>query len=168
MEPNYEAGDPDLFPGLLSSAEQYLGTLGIGELKRISTEQGSDGLPLEDVTAFIQVSGSLQGGFLFSADHSLSRELARKFMIEEITDLEAAQYAVETVAEVANVITAASLNSREETGIYLGNPLMILSRDMGVRAGRYETQAYETPSGRCRFFYIPKMEKAELASIVTV
>lgn len=162
-------GTPELFPLLLNAAEQYMAQIGLSGFQRLGAESADQSqLELEDVTAFIQVSGGIQGGFLFSVDHSLSRELAKRFMVEEINDVEAGQYAVEVVAEIANIVTAHSLREIEDFDVYLGNPLMILSRDMGMRASVFQSQTYAARSGRCRWIYIPKMDKAELASIVTV
>jgi CheY-specific phosphatase CheX len=160
---------PDLFPALLHAAERYLTDLGLAGLRRTDYDsQERQELQLEDVTAFIQVTGGIQGGLLFSVDHGLSRTLAKYYMIEEINEIEAGQYAVEVVAEVANVVSAHSLNEREEQDLFLGNPLMILSRDMAIRTRFYQSQTYETSCGKCRFIYIPMMDKTELASIVTV
>lgn len=165
MEPNHKE---ILFPGLLSAAEHYLKELGLQDIRKIEITGDGKELLLEDVTAFIQIGGRIQGGFLFSVDHSLSRRLAKHFMIEEINEVEAAQYAVEVVAEVANIITAHSINETDTEDVFLGSPLMILSREMGVRAASCQMQGFETSSGGCRWFYIPKLDKTELASIVTV
>lgn len=160
---------PDLFPCLLDASENYLRQLGLQDLQPLRDTDIQHGqLELEDVTAFIQVSGGIQGGFIFSVDHAVSRKLAKLFMLEEINDVEAGQYAVEVVAEVANIVTAHSLHDRDEENLFLGNPLMILSRDMGLRASSYQSKAFSTADGRFRWMYIPMMEKAELASIVTV
>ncbi|MDF2671268.1 MAG: chemotaxis protein CheX [Paenibacillus sp.] len=56
------------------------------------------------MTAFIQVSGAQEGGFLFTVQEQASRICAKRFMSEEITDEEAERDAVEVVAEMANVI----------------------------------------------------------------
>ncbi|MBW5445105.1 hypothetical protein GE107_03375 [Cohnella sp. CFH 77786] len=162
-------GLPDLFPSLLAAAERYMEHLGLAGFRRLDAqESGPSELELEDVTAFIQVSGGIQGGYLLSVDHGLSCQLAKLFMVDEIDEEEASQYASEVVAEVANIVTAHSLKDHEDREILLGNPLMILSRDMGMRAGFYQSQTYAAPGGRCRLICIPKMDKTELASIVTV
>jgi CheY-specific phosphatase CheX len=159
----------DLFPSLLNAAERYLKDLGLEDLNRMEgIAAGGQEIELEDVTAFIQVSGGMQGGFIFSVDHHLSRQMAKHFMVDNINEVEAGQYAVEVVAEVANVITAHSLNERQKRDLFLGNPLVILSRGMGIRAVSCQEQTYSACGGKFRWMYIPKMDKSALASVVTI
>ncbi|MEI7026567.1 chemotaxis protein CheX [Paenibacillus sp. y28] len=156
-----------LFAAILETAERYLHQLGFNQLVSVPSQRtGVDALLLEDVTVFIQISGSVQGGFLFTADPAFARLLAKRFMVDPICDLEAAQYAVEVVAEVSNVIAGNALNAGEDQTVFLGNPLMILSRSMGIRAAVYEVQTYTADQGLFRCFFIPMMDKTELARVV--
>lgn len=160
----------ELFQLFRASTERYLQQLGLGSIEQIQATATEGKHKLEDVTAFIQISGAMQGGFLFTVEEGLSRCIARKFMIESITDIEAAQYAAEVVAEVANVITGNALTDRELRDIFLGNPLMILTTKAEIRAKckRSYVQAYGSQDGSFRLIYIPMEHKAELASILAV
>jgi CheY-specific phosphatase CheX len=126
-------------------------------------------MPLESISAFIQVNGAVQGGFILSVDERLARQMAKRFMIADITDEEAAGYAVEVVAEISNIISGNALASREESDIFLGNPLMIVTNGAEVKANEsVRTAAYATDFGTCICIFVPASHKAELASIITV
>jgi CheY-specific phosphatase CheX len=124
---------------------------------------------LESVSSFIQVNGAVQGGFILSVDERLARQLAKRFVIADITDEEAEGYAVEAVAEISNIISGNALASREEPDVFLGNPLMIVTNGAEVKANAsVRTAAYATDFGTCLCIFVPASHKAELASIITV
>jgi CheY-specific phosphatase CheX len=167
-----EQGEKEIewFQMLVSSAENYMGRQGTLSLKRLDLSEQEGQYKLEDVTAFIQVSGAQEGGFLFTVDKKLSLLFAKLYMSEEITDEEADRYAVEVVAEMANVISGNALTDRELHNILLGNPLMILTKKAEIHAKcrRSYLQAYGSLDGSFRLIYIPMEHRAELASILAV
>ncbi|WP_164821804.1 chemotaxis protein CheX [Paenibacillus koleovorans] len=158
------------FESLLRSAERYLQQLGLPGLSRLDPTATDGKHRLEDITAFIQVGKALEGGIVLTIEERLARSIAKLFMLEPITDAQAAQYAVEVIAEAANILTGNALAEREHSDICLGNPLMILTRRAEIRAKsrRLLCQAYEADEGRFRVIYIPMEHKAELASILAV
>jgi hypothetical protein len=71
---------------------------------------------------------------------------------------------------MANVISGNALTDREQHDIFLGNPLMIVTKKAEIRAKckRSYMQAYGSQDGSFRLIYIPMEHKAELASILAV
>lgn len=160
--------EADYFQALLTKTEQYLHKLGIEAV--VALPDSGSKVKLDDYTAFIQVAGVIQGGFILTMETALAVALAQKYMLHPITREEAAGYAVEVVAEIANVITGNALSDREEHDIFLGNPLMIMAKHAEIRAKSKTMylKRFATASGTLVCLYIPMEDGAELASIFTV
>jgi CheY-specific phosphatase CheX len=156
------------FQAFTDTSFNYMTGLDICGLMPVEDNEG--GLYLEDVTAFIQLSGAVQGGILFTVDHHLAAVLAHKYMLEEITEEEAAQYGVEVVAEIANVISGNALTHREEHDIFLGAPLVIVTKkaELQSKCSSFLVQRFETTSGNFQCIYIPSHNKSELARILAI
>lgn len=165
MSLSYE--EQHYFQCVASSAEVYLGQLGV---KAHPRPDGSfERKLLEEITAFIQISGVIQGGLLFAVDRSLATVLARKFILDEISDNEAEQYAVEVIAEIANIITGNSLSDREIVDIFFGQPLMIVSdgahAHVHTQSVSMQAKPFETDDGAFVCLFIPSGQSSQLASI---
>jgi CheY-specific phosphatase CheX len=160
--------EQQFFQAFTSTSFTYMNDLGITGLKRVEGEDG--GLFLEDVTAFIQLSGVIQGGVILTVDHILTRALVHKFMLEEITTEEAAQYGVEVVSEIANIISGNALTDRDEHDIFFGTPIVIVSKkaELNTRCSRFLVQHFETESGKFHCIFIPARNKSELARIFAI
>ncbi|NHN30028.1 chemotaxis protein CheX [Paenibacillus agricola] len=160
--------EDQFFQVFISTSLHYLNGLGIKGLKPIPDSIGS--LYLEDVTAFIQLSGAVQGGMLFTVDQALSGILAHQYMIEDITDEEAAEFGVEVVAEIANVISGNSLTERDEHDIFLGAPLVIITKkaELQSKFSSVLVQRFESESGNFQCIYISSTNKLELARILAI
>ncbi|MCR8634135.1 chemotaxis protein CheX [Paenibacillus radicis (ex Xue et al. 2023)] len=159
--------DKEYFQAIVDNAVCYFSKLGIQAVERAEDHHDSDCLYLEDITAFIQISGVVEGGLLVTVDDSLSLVLAHHYMLEEITDEEASQCAVEVIAEIANVITGNALTERPDRDIFLGTPLMIVTKraEMRSKCNRLLVQPFTTEAGTFKCIYIPTENKSELASI---
>jgi CheY-specific phosphatase CheX len=161
--------EEQFFRAFISTSLQYLNGLGIRGLKP-NQEDRDCSLYLEDVTAFIQLSGVIQGGMLFTVDQQLSETLAHQFMLEDITDEEAAECGVEVVAEIANVISGNSLTERDEHDIFLSAPLVIVTRKAGLQSkfSSFLVEKFQSESGNFQCIYIPSRNKSELARILAI
>ncbi|MCU6791492.1 chemotaxis protein CheX [Paenibacillus sp. WQ 127069] len=156
------------FQAFMAKSAAYITGLGISGLREL--EDDEEGLYLEDVTAFIQLSGVIQGGVILTVDHGLAGALAHKFMLEDITEEEAAQYGVEVVAEIANVISGNALTDRDEHDIFLGAPLVIVTKKAELRSkfSNFFVKRFQTDSGNFYCIYIPSQNKSELARILAI
>lgn len=152
------------FEQITATTVRYLNEL---RLETAAAEDtGEEKTSLYDVTFLIRISGKLEGELIVSAELALARALAKRFMIEDISDEEAAQYAIEVVAEVSNVISGNALCGRDEVDIYMGRPMMIVSTGAAgsLKYRRALRQAYRTDEGMIQCMYIPEEEHGEFAS----
>lgn len=156
------------FQCVAACAAGYLDRLGI------AAEPQQDGRfdrkCLEDITAFIQISGAIQGGLLFAVDKRLALLLARKFILDEISDEETERYMVDVVAEIANIITGNALSDRENQDTFFGQPLMIVSDRAQVHTQSVTMQAkpFLTDKGAFVCFFIPSGQMSQLANIMAM
>ncbi|TBL75341.1 chemotaxis protein CheX [Paenibacillus thalictri] len=158
------------FEAASRAAVQYFHRLGILKQEAETAEAG-EVLFLQDVTAFVQMNGGITGGFLFTLEEGLARELAKRYMLDAITDEEADQYATEVVAEITNVIAGNALTECEIQGVYMGTPLTLVARNAEIRSkcrSKMRHASYITDYGKLQLLYIPAENKAELASILAI
>ncbi|MFC4303601.1 chemotaxis protein CheX [Cohnella boryungensis] len=159
-------GEADFFAELALSADDNVTKLGfpVARTSRMAIPERN----LDDYTAFIQISGAVQGGVIVTFEAGLALELTRSYMIDPVTDEEAKNYAVEVVAELSNVICGNALTERVPLPIYLGNPLIFVARqaEIRTRSAKPYTQFFDTAKGSFQIMFIPMEQESELATIL--
>ncbi|MCD9022173.1 chemotaxis protein CheX [Cohnella silvisoli] len=160
--------EADFFSELTISAENNITQLGItAKLSpQASTREGN----LDDYTSFIQVSGAIQGGVIFTVEAELALLLAQSYLLDPVTPDEAKTYAVEVVAELSNVICGNAITERGPHPIYLGNPLIFVAQQAEIRTRSAQplAQYYDTDNGSFQIMFIPMDQESELATILNV
>lgn len=158
--------EADFFSELKLAAENNVSKLGIPvrRTSRSAVEEGN----LDDYTSFVQVSGAIQGGVIFTVDVELAIAMAQSYLIDPVTPEEAKSYAVEVVAELTNVICGNALTDRVPHPIYLGNPLLFVAKqaEIRTRSAKPFLQLFGTDKGSFRIMYIPMDQESELATIM--
>jgi CheY-specific phosphatase CheX len=158
--------EADFFSELAISAENNISKLGIPA--RPSPQTTVHGVNLDDYTSFIQVSGSIQGGFILTVQAKLALALTQKYMLDPVTPDEAKSYAVEVIAELSNVICGNALTDLVPHPICLGNPLIFVTKQAEIRTRSAQplSQYFDTDNGSFQVMFIPMDQESELATIL--
>ncbi|BBI36296.1 chemotaxis protein CheX [Cohnella abietis] len=154
------------FSELKRSAEQNILKLGIPAKKTFRVPDREKNL--DDYTSFVQVSGAIQGGVIFTVESGLALALAQSYILDPVTPEEAKSYAVEVVAELSNVICGNALTDKAPHPIYLGNPLLFVAQqaEIRTRSAKPLTQYFNTDNGSFQIMFIPMEQESELATIM--
>ncbi|WP_248926848.1 chemotaxis protein CheX [Paenibacillus hamazuiensis] len=157
-----------IFEAVNISALKYFNRLGLSSVQMLEPDKGC--AFLEDVTAFIPLKGLIEGGLILTVSEQLACFLAKRFLIGDVTEEEAAGCAIEVIAEMTNVIAGNALMDRENHDILLGTPVMGVTRKAAIRSHCKAVciQPYSTPYGRLQCIYIGADRKAELAGLLTI
>jgi len=112
-------------------------------------------------TAFITIKGAIEGLFLISMEEEVLRMVVRKFVLEDLTRDEEAEYMEDVLAECTNTILGNSLKSFPglQEMIVIDTPVSIFSRDALVKyqESTISTCNIETQAGRlCLNLVVPR------------
>ncbi|MDP4145177.1 MAG: ATP-binding protein [Bacillota bacterium] len=92
-------------------------------------------LPLNNITAFINIRGILDGIMFFSFNESLAQKLTEGFVIDKICEADLLRYIEDTVAECSNIMLGNSI--REFGGledfITIGTPTIICHKGASIK-----------------------------------
>lgn len=124
-------------------------------------------LLLSDVSSFITIKGAIEGFFIVSMEEAVLRAVVKKFILEELTVDEEAEYMEDVLAECTNTILGNSLKlfpGLKEV-IVIDTPVSISSKDALVKYQESEisTCSIETNAGRLSISLVVPWGLEELA-----
>lgn len=154
------------FAELTAAAARNISALGLEAVAADLAAMPSGNL--DDYTAFVQISGTIQGGVILTVGSELALALTAGYLLEPLSDEEAKSSAIEVIAELSNVICGNAIADDIPLPVYLGNPLLFVAKqaEIRTRSEKSRVQFFNTAKGPFRLMFIPMEHESELATIL--